>query len=152
MVHWVYMTISNKWYPSKSVKPAAKSMALRESGAVGEPENIICLMTRLQRFDVFAYVTWQTARQHTCLHDWKLCRRMTYSGMALRFGMWQYVWNTFGHLSQHTNSPPSMQTAHQSSLGSSFCVSPPCLVCSEKNYITWDVSFLQWQKQSIVIF
>lgn len=42
----------------------------------------------------------------------------TYS--TLRFGMWQNWWNTFGHLSQQTNSPPSMHTAHQSSFGSSL--------------------------------
>lgn len=35
-------------------------------------------------------------------------------------GMWQFWWNTFGHLSQHISSPPSRHTAHQSSFGSSF--------------------------------
>lgn len=29
------------------------------------------------------------------------------------------MWNTFGHRSQHSRSPPLIQTAHQSSLGSS---------------------------------
>lgn len=32
--------------------------------------------------------------------------------------MWHVWWNTFGHLSQHISSPPSIHTAHQSSLGS----------------------------------
>lgn len=33
--------------------------------------------------------------------------------------MWQVRWNTLGHLSQQSSSPPFWQTAHQSSLGSS---------------------------------
>lgn len=34
-------------------------------------------------------------------------------------GTWHFMWNTLGQWSQHSRSPPLMQTAHQSSLGSS---------------------------------
>lgn len=51
----------------------------------------------------------------------KHCHVSLSSGKELMFGIWQFWWNTFGHLSQHINSPPSKQTAHQSSFGSSFC-------------------------------
>lgn len=51
----------------------------------------------------------------------KHCQLSLSSGSELIAGIWQFWWNTFGHLSQHINSPPSRHTAHQSSLGSSFC-------------------------------
>lgn len=50
----------------------------------------------------------------------KHCHVSLSSGSELMFGMWQFWWNTLGHLSQHINSPPSKQTAHQSSFGSSL--------------------------------
>lgn len=34
-------------------------------------------------------------------------------------GTWHFMWNTLGHRSQHSRSPPLIQTAHQSSFGSS---------------------------------
>lgn len=34
-------------------------------------------------------------------------------------GTWHFMWNTLGQRSQHSRSPPLLQTAHQSSLGSS---------------------------------
>lgn len=34
-------------------------------------------------------------------------------------GTWHFMWNTLGQRSQHSRSPPLIQTAHQSSLGSS---------------------------------
>lgn len=34
-------------------------------------------------------------------------------------GTWHFMWNTLGQWSQHSRSPPLIQTAHQSSLGSS---------------------------------
>lgn len=37
-------------------------------------------------------------------------------------GTWHFMWNTLGQRSQHSRSPPLIQTAHQSSFGSS---SPP---------------------------
>lgn len=49
------------------------------------------------------------------------CQLSLSSGSELIAGIWQFWWNTLGHLSQHINSPPSRHTAHQSSLGSSFC-------------------------------
>lgn len=50
----------------------------------------------------------------------KHCHVSLSSGRELMLGMWQFWWNTLGHLSQHISSPPSRQTAHQSSLGSSL--------------------------------
>lgn len=51
------------------------------------------------------------------------CHGSFSSGNGFIIGMWQCWWNTFGHLSQHISSPPSEQTAHQSSFGSSlFCI------------------------------
>lgn len=48
------------------------------------------------------------------------CQVSLSSGSDEIIGMWHVWWNTFGHLSQHISSPPSRQTAHQSSFGSSF--------------------------------
>ena len=39
-------------------------------------------------------------------------------------GMWQARWNTLGHLSQQSSSPPPRHTAHQSSLGEARRQSP----------------------------
>lgn len=62
-----------------------------------------------------------------------------FSYSTLNGGIWQFWWNTFGHLSQHTSSPPSIQTAHQSSLGSSLSVSFAALffVPSSVELSTW---------------
>lgn len=46
-------------------------------------------------------------------------------------GTWHFMWNTLGQRSQHSRSPPLIQTAHQSSLGSSSL--PPGLPVSEVN-------------------
>lgn len=62
----------------------------------------------------------KSVHTYTCIQCYYYCLA-THS--TLRFGMWQNWWKTFGHLSQQTNSPPSIQTAHQSSFGSSFPVS-----------------------------
>lgn len=46
-------------------------------------------------------------------------------------GTWHFMWNTLGQRSQHRRSPPLIQTAHQSSLGSSsfpLADAPPPLV------------------------
>lgn len=51
------------------------------------------------------------------------CHGSFSSGNGFIIGMWQCWWNTFGHLSQHISSPPSEQTAHQSSFGSSLFLS-----------------------------
>ena len=40
-------------------------------------------------------------------------------------GMWQARWNTLGHLSQQSSSPPPRHTAHQCSLGEALRQSPP---------------------------
>lgn len=48
------------------------------------------------------------------------CHGSLSSGNVVINGMWQFWWNTFGHLSQHMSSPPSEHTAHQSSFGSSL--------------------------------
>lgn len=51
---------------------------------------------------------------------------MTYFGKILMVGTWHFMWNTLGQWSQHSRSPPLIQTAHQSSFGSSsFPPRPP---------------------------
>lgn len=49
----------------------------------------------------------------------KITLLMTYLGKILMVGTWHFMWNTLGQRSQHSRSPPLIQTAHQSSLGSS---------------------------------
>lgn len=44
---------------------------------------------------------------------------MTYFGKIFMVGTWHFMWKTLGQRSQHNRSPPLIQTAHQSSLGSS---------------------------------
>ncbi len=44
---------------------------------------------------------------------------ITYFGKIFMVGTWHFMWNTLGQRSQHSKSPPLIQTAHQSSLGSS---------------------------------
>lgn len=44
---------------------------------------------------------------------------MTYFGKIFIVGTWHFMWKTLGQRSQHNRSPPLIQTAHQSSLGSS---------------------------------
>lgn len=39
-------------------------------------------------------------------------------------GTWHFMWNTLGQRSQHSRLPPLIQTAHQSSLGSSSFLPP----------------------------
>lgn len=65
-----------------------------------------------------------------------VCRsslQTTHLGKILMVGTWHFMWNTLGQRSQHSKSPPLMQTAHQSSLGSSsftsrlpIAVDDPC--------------------------
>lgn len=43
-----------------------------------------------------------------------------YPGIDFKAGIWQLTWKTLGQLSQQISSPPSIQTAHQSSLESSL--------------------------------
>jgi len=112
-------------------------------------EHLIPFVSFMKRFKIWSW-HWNFWRKRWWCYNlsskWEMEQSwITYSGMALRFGMWQYVWKTFGHLSQHTNSPPSIHTAHQSSLGSSFCVSPPLLACSEKQIMMSATSWMLTQ-------
>lgn len=62
----------------------------------------------------------------------------TYSGNVFNPGMWQNKWKTFGHLSQQrTASPPSIQTAHQSSFGSSFDIDVGVLLAVPKKFVVF---------------
>lgn len=80
---------------------------------------------RLSKSTVFAKSARFTHSKH--------CHVSLSSGNELIAGMWQFWWKTFGHLSQHISSPPSKQTAHQSSFGSSF----------------WSVLSAKWKKVRI---
>lgn len=44
---------------------------------------------------------------------------ITYFGKIFMVGTWHFIWKTLGQRSQHSRLPPLIQTAHQSSLGSS---------------------------------
>lgn len=78
---------------------------------------------------------------------------MSHPGNALRAGMWHLRWKTLGQLSQHnTGSPPSRQTAHQSSLGSSFCESRlPATMHAAQHSVTslYHICLLLWQSNSL---
>lgn len=49
----------------------------------------------------------------------QLKKLITYFGKIFMVGTWHFMWNTLGQRSQHSKSPPLIQTAHQSSFGSS---------------------------------